>query len=111
MHGDPRWAGELSRFLDGHGEGVYALALGTPNVDETVREMRKRGLEIVDPADGDGVDANTGAQRRWRNAWVAPRSSNGIRILFIEHNSPPDALPVAPLAGDEPACGRRLDHG
>lgn len=108
--GDPRWAGELARFLDAHGEGVYALALGTPDVDDTVREMRDRGLEIVDPADGDGIDAATGAQRRWRNAWVASRTSNGIRIFFIEHKSPPDALAVAPFAGDEPACVQRMDH-
>jgi catechol 2,3-dioxygenase-like lactoylglutathione lyase family enzyme len=108
--GDPRWAGELARFLDGHGEGVYALALGTPNVDETVREMRDRGLEIDDAADGDGIDANTGAQRRWRNAWVAPRSSNGIRIFFIEHTSPPDALQIAPRIGDEAASVARMDH-
>ncbi len=108
--GDPRWAGELARFLDAHGEGVYALALGTANVDATVREMRQRGLEIVDPADGDGVDSVTGALRRWRNAWVAPRSSNGVRVFFIEHKSSADALPVAPIAGDQTACVRRMDH-
>ncbi len=108
--GDPRWAGELARFLDVQGDGVYALALGTADVDATVREMRDRGLEIVDPADGEGVDINTGAQRRWRNAWVAPASSNGVRIFFIEQKSPVDALPVAQIVGDEAACVRRMDH-
>lgn len=108
--GDPRWAGELARFLDAQGEGVYALALGTANVDETAREMRVRGLEVVDPADGDGVDIRSGAQRQWRNAWVTPRTSNGIRIFFIEHKSSPDTLPVAPFAGSEAACVRRMDH-
>ena len=108
--GDPRWAGELSRFLDAYGEGVYALALGTTSVDETVREMRVRGLEIAEPGDGDGIDTQTGARRQWRNAWVTPRTSNGIRIFFIEHRSPPDALPVAPFAGDEVACVSRMDH-
>jgi len=108
--GDPRWAGELARFLDAHGEGVYALALGTLNVDATVRDMRGRGLEVIDPADGGGVDSTTGALRRWRNAWVAPRSSNGIRVFFIEHKSPPDALRPAPFAAGEGACVRRMDH-
>jgi catechol 2,3-dioxygenase-like lactoylglutathione lyase family enzyme len=108
--GDPRWAGELARFLDAHGEGVYALAIGTPDVDAIVRDVRGRGLEVIDPADGDGIDSNTGALRRWRNAWVAPRSSNGIRVFFIEHKSPPDALAAAPFAADEVACVRRMDH-
>ena len=108
--GDGRWAGELARFLDVQGEGVYALALGTGDVDQAARLMRKGGLEVVDPADGEGFDGETGAHREWRNAMVIPRSTNGARIFFIEHRSPPDALPSATQVGDEGAVVKRMDH-
>ncbi len=108
--GDPRWSGPLAHFLDAQGDGVYALALGTADVDATTREMRDRGLVVVDPADGEGVDVDTGARRSWRNAWVSTSSSNGVRILLIEHRSPADALPVAPMAGGGAGCVRRMDH-
>jgi catechol 2,3-dioxygenase-like lactoylglutathione lyase family enzyme len=107
--GDRRWSGELQRFLEQRGEGLYALALGTPDIRATVHEMRENGLEVMDPADGHGIDVNTGAERAWRNAMVAPKGANGIRLFFIQHLAPPEALPVAaPL--DEEACVRRMDH-
>jgi len=108
--GDQSWAGSLANFLDNQGEGVYALALGTGDVDATVREARARGLEVIDPADGDGVDLDTAARRAWRNAQVPLRASNGARIFFIGHRSPPDSLPVARVAVQGGASVKRLDH-
>jgi catechol 2,3-dioxygenase-like lactoylglutathione lyase family enzyme len=108
--GDKRWSGELSRFLEQRGEGIYALALGTGDIRATVKEMRSNGLEVMDPADGDGVDAITGARREWRNAMVQPKTTNGARIFFIEHKSKPDALPVAEPSAPEGAYVTRMDH-
>ncbi len=115
--GDKRWAGELSRFFQHHGEGLYALALGTWNVADAVRELRDNGLEVMDPADGEGVDLISGARRAWRNAWVPLKAMNGARVFFIEHKSLADALPVAPIAADAAAGAaapsgfvKRMDH-
>jgi methylmalonyl-CoA epimerase len=108
---NPRWAGELSRFLKEHGEGLYAIALGVDDVDATAREMRRRGLEVIDPADGSGGDETTGAYRAWRNAQVRVASSHGVRLFFIQHHSPAEALPVAQVIAPEPkAAVRRMDH-
>src|SRR4029079_7518566 len=108
-NGDQRWAGELARFLDQRGEGLYALALGTRDIKRTVKEMRDSGLDIVDPADGEGVDAVSGARRQWRNAQVQPKTTNGVRVFFIEHTSPRDALaPAAVAAGGGHVT--RMDH-
>lgn len=103
------WAGELSRRLE-QGEGLYMLALGTPDVNATVREMRDAGLEVQDPRDGSGVDQISGAERRWRNAMVPLKASNGVRIFFIEHRSPPEALPAAAPVAEEGAYVKRMDH-
>jgi len=108
---NPRWAGELSRFLKERGEGLYAVALGVDDVDGTAREMRRRGLEILDPADGSGADETTGAHRAWRNAQLRVASTHGVRLFFIQHYSPADALPVAPVADDAATTHvRRMDH-
>ncbi|MHB8514222.1 MAG: VOC family protein, partial [Dehalococcoidia bacterium] len=95
---DARWAGELARFLDDHGEGLYAVALGVDDVEVTTREMRRRGLDVLDPADGSGTDEATGARRAWRNAQVRVTSTHGVRVFFIQHYSPAEALPPAPIA-------------
>lgn len=107
---EKRWREQLSRHLDDRGEGVYALALGTPDAKATARQMRDNGLDVADPSDGNGSDLATGARRSWRNALVTPKSTNGARIFFIEHISPPDALPVAPPSAAAGTYVRRLDH-
>ena len=106
---DKRWREQLSRHLDDRGEGVYALALGTSDAKATARQMRDNGLDVEDPADGNGIDLTTGARRSWRNALATTKSTNGARIFFIEHISPPEALPVAEITAPG-ACVRRMDH-
>ena len=108
--GDKRWSGELSRFLDQRGEGLYALALGTSDLKATVKEMRDNGMEVLDPADGDGVDAISGARREWRNAMTQPKTTNGARVFFIQHKSLPDTLPVAAITAADGAHVTRMDH-
>jgi methylmalonyl-CoA epimerase len=104
-----QWAGELSRRLE-QGEGLYMLALGTPDIRATVREMRDAGLPVQDPHDGEGIDQVSGAQRKWRNAVVPVKSTNGMRIFFIEHKSPPEALPEATPNADAGTYVKRMDH-
>lgn len=104
-----RWAGELAKFLD-KGEGLYALALGTRDVDADVRVLRGHELPVQNPADGDGIDELTGNHRAWRNATVPVKASNGVRIFFIQHRTSPGALPVAPVSAESGAHVKRMDH-
>ncbi len=104
------WGKALAKHLDERGEGVYALALGTNDIKSTVKEMRANGLAVADAADGDGVDLASGMRREWRNAMVDGKSTNGVRIFFIEHRSPADALPLAEPMGDDGVGVRRMDH-
>ena len=108
--GRETWAAELTRFLAERGEGLYALALGTSDADAAAREARKRGLQVVDPADGAGIDELSGARREWRNAQVLADSSRGVRMFFIEHRSPEEALPPAPVKAHDGDYVKRLDH-
>ena len=89
------WTESLSSFLADHGDGLFALALQTTDVETTTAQVRARGLPVEEAAEGSGVDLMTGAERRWSNARIPPESSRGTRAFFIEHRSPPGALPDA----------------
>jgi catechol 2,3-dioxygenase-like lactoylglutathione lyase family enzyme len=89
------WRDTLVERLDGAGEGLYAIALGTSDIDATVAAARAAGLDVLDPLPGDGVDLATGARRAWRNARIRPESTRGVPAFFIQHDSPPGALPLA----------------
>jgi catechol 2,3-dioxygenase-like lactoylglutathione lyase family enzyme len=106
---DSPWARALREHLDTRGEGVYAIAMGTDDIEATVARARTGGLDVTDPAAGAGVDLDTGARRAWRNARIDPKTARGIVAFFIQHDSPADALPaVAPHADGSSALG--VDH-
>ena len=104
------WAGELGAFLDARGDGLYALALGTPDIDSTTRDMRTLGLDVLDPAGGEGVDEIGGVRRQWRNARVSPKTTNGARIFFIQHRALTAGLQPAPPLVSGGAFVKRMDH-
>jgi len=103
------WLRALRDHLDTSGEGLYAIALGTGDIDRAVADSRARGLTVADPAAGDGVDLETGTRRQWRNARIDPQSTGNVRAFFIQHISPPGALPLAaPVNSGAPITG--IDH-
>jgi hypothetical protein len=89
------WTAQLRSFLDERGDGLFAIALATPDIAATVAAVRARGLPVGEPTQGEGVDLISGARRRWTNARVPRQESHGTSLFFIEHHSPPEALPVA----------------
>jgi catechol 2,3-dioxygenase-like lactoylglutathione lyase family enzyme len=102
-------ATHLGAWLDARGEGPFALAFGTDDVDAAAATLRARGIDLPDPADGVGRDERTGAERRWRNTFPPASATRGVAMIVIEHRSA-DALPAAaPIAGVAAAVGA-CDH-
>jgi catechol 2,3-dioxygenase-like lactoylglutathione lyase family enzyme len=95
--GGGAWTAFLRTFLAEEGEGLFALAMGTSNVAATVAAIRGRGMAVDEPLEGSGVDLGSGATRSWVNARVPVIESKGTACFFIEHRSPPEALPMAPV--------------
>ena len=108
--GDSPWLRALRDQLDTAGEGLYALALGTDDIDSAVAEARDRGLDVLDPASGDGVDRESGLRREWRNARIELPSTRGLRLFFIQHGSPAGALPVSQPETDDGGFVSGVDH-
>ena len=104
------WLAALRAHLDTAGEGLYAIALGTEDIDRAVAGARARGLTVAGPAAGDGVDLESGARREWRNARIDPAVTRQVRLFFIEHLSPPGALPLGKPDAPAAACPHAVDH-
>ncbi len=104
------WAERLLAYLDERGEGLWALAVGTTELDALVARLRSRGLPVADPAPGEGEDLDTGARRAWRNAFVPAEAMRGVVCFFIEHRSPLEALPPARPLTSEGSYVTHVDH-
>lgn len=103
-------AAMLRARLDSEGEGLIGLAFGTDDAEACARQLRDRGLSPSEPNPGRGRDAQSSAERAWKNVVLPPGDSRGPLVFAIEHLSPPDSLPlVAPHVARESAVAA-LDH-
>ena len=107
---DSPWQRTLREHLDSRGEGLYAIALGTDDIEEACAAARAQGAAVDDPADGSGVDIESGARREWRNARIAEEATRGVHAFFIEHGSPSDTLPLAEPKAERGAYALGIDH-
>jgi len=107
---DGAMADRLRARLGERGDGLFALAFGTPDADECARELRANGLSNAGPVDGSGRDSATGVERRWRNVMLEESETHGVTLFAIEHRSAPELLPfAAPLETDASAVSG-CDH-
>ncbi len=104
------WSERLRSHLAERGEGLYAIAIGGPELDGLVTRLRSRGLPVADPVPGTGEDLDTGARRAWRNAWLPADAMRGVSCFVIEHLSPPDALPPARPHAPKGSYVTHVDH-
>ncbi len=96
--------------LGDRSERPFGLALGVDDINAAVNILRGRGLRVANPTDGMGVDERSGRRRTWRNALMDPTTAGGMRLLLIQHTSPPKLLPRAlPIADDASVC-LGVDH-
>jgi catechol 2,3-dioxygenase-like lactoylglutathione lyase family enzyme len=91
-------------------ERPFGLALAVADVRAAANFLRGRGLRIADPADGEGIDERSGRRRTWRSAFIDPTTAGGLRLLLIQHTSPPNLLPRALSVVDETSVCLGVDH-
>jgi catechol 2,3-dioxygenase-like lactoylglutathione lyase family enzyme len=100
----------VAAHLDQQGEGIFAIAFSTGDADACAATLRQRGLTVTDPIPGDGHDTRTGARRSWRSVHIPTTETRGVTIFVIQHESAPDALPLAQPAVPAAAAVRAFDH-
>jgi catechol 2,3-dioxygenase-like lactoylglutathione lyase family enzyme len=110
----PAGPGPVSAVLEGHlaarGDGLFALAFGTPDAEACRKVLESRGLEPGAVGNGLGRDTESGAFRKWRSVLLPVERTRGLRLFAIEHLSSPDLLPLTPPSGSPTAAPHALDH-
>ncbi|MGB6068486.1 MAG: VOC family protein [Desulfomonilaceae bacterium] len=67
---------EVARFIRRRGEGLYLLSLKVPDTNETLEELKKKPVELIDET-----------PRTWRDsrfAFIHPHSMFGVLLEIID---------------------------
>jgi catechol 2,3-dioxygenase-like lactoylglutathione lyase family enzyme len=78
-------------WLEQHGDGLQALAFGTPDADSCSATLRERGLRATPPQSGEPI-AEDGTPRSYRSVLLSPRSARGLSLLAVERPDPQQLL-------------------
>lgn len=100
-------AAALAHFLETRTEGLFALALGSDDLDATARHLAAAGIVASPIAEGEGRAGN-GVLRTWRSLVIPREHARGVPVIAIEHVS--GTLPAASIDGDAAAAARAVDH-
>lgn len=68
----------LKRFLETRGEGVYRLAFGAKDLDDTLTAFKENGVGFVDLSAAAGRDSGN------RIVFTHPKSAHGVMLEIVE---------------------------
>ncbi|MFN2376336.1 MAG: VOC family protein [Candidatus Binatia bacterium] len=100
----------LRGWLDLHGEGLFGLAFATGDIEACRATLAERGLAPGDVVTEYGRDLGTGAETHWRRLFLPTDRTRGVVMFPIQHDSPPETLPLAAPTHGEAAAAFALDH-
>lgn len=100
----------LGERLEREGEGLLALAFGTPDARACAETLRSRGIAAEALEEEQGVERDSGAVRRWRRVAIPAEATRGVAMFGVEHRSAADAWPEPGPSGPPAACVAALDH-
>jgi methylmalonyl-CoA/ethylmalonyl-CoA epimerase len=69
--------GALAKFIESRGEGVQHIALRVDNIEEALRELKEKGVRLIDEKPRRGAG---GA----KIAFIHPKSTNGVLLELSE---------------------------
>jgi methylmalonyl-CoA/ethylmalonyl-CoA epimerase len=78
---EPLGEGFLSRFLEGHGEGLHHVTFKTEDIEAAIAQLEDGGYELVD-VDLSGDD--------WKEAFLRPSKAHGTLIQVAWSSAPDD---------------------
>jgi methylmalonyl-CoA/ethylmalonyl-CoA epimerase len=67
----------LAKFIESRGEGVQHIALRVDNIEEALRELKEKGVRLIDEKPRRGAG---GA----KIAFIHPKSTNGVLLELSE---------------------------
>lgn len=77
--------GAVAKFLEKRGEGLHHVALEVDDINAELKEMEKKGIQLIDKEGREGVSGQIG--------FLHPKSASGVLLELIE---PKDKSKKAP---------------
>jgi methylmalonyl-CoA/ethylmalonyl-CoA epimerase len=72
--------GPVAKYLDSRGEGVQHIAFRVEDIEEALRELKEKGVRLIDQAPRKGAG---GA----KIAFIHPKETNGILVELCERGN------------------------
>ncbi len=70
----------IAKFLDKHGEGLFAVAFNVTDIDRATATARNKGIRVTDDIDRD----ESGIFQMFREMVLHPRDTGGIQMLLVQ---------------------------
>jgi methylmalonyl-CoA epimerase len=71
----------VSRFLERRGPGLHHLCFGTPDIREHLRDLKDKGVELIDESPRPGAQGEV--------AFLQPSAALGVLIELLQPTVPP----------------------
>lgn len=108
-HGEGAFGDVMRARLASHGEGIWALAFTTPDVEAAHRLVGRRGLKAREPGPTRSTH-DDGRKRYWTTASIDPAGTAGIQILLVAPPRDGRPWPLSEPTGEAAASVAALDH-
>jgi methylmalonyl-CoA epimerase len=66
----------VAKFLEKRGEGLHHIALETDDISAELKDMEKKGFQLIDKEGRDGVAGKIG--------FLHPKSANGVLLELVQ---------------------------
>lgn len=67
----------LVKFLSDRGQGLHHLAFAVDSVEEAIRELKEKGVRMIDESPREGVEGT-------RIAFIHPKSTGRVLVELVE---------------------------
>lgn len=108
--GEGHTGNQITARLASHGEGVWALAFATPDMEQARHRLERVGIKSSAPLPIRSTHPETGEKRRWLTSVADESATHGTNIFLIEQKPDATAWPVSPVTVDQGSSVGSLDH-
>jgi catechol 2,3-dioxygenase-like lactoylglutathione lyase family enzyme len=106
-HGEGAFGDTIRAHLDAHGEGIWALAFTTPDIEAAHTLLGRRGIGGSTPRSVRSTH-DDGRKRYWTTSSLDAEATGGLNILLSAPPRDGVAWPLSEPTGDGPIA--QLDH-
>lgn len=68
----------VAKFIESRGGGIHHLALRVEDIDEALKELKSKGIRLIDETPRGGAGGT-------RIAFIHPQSTGGVLVELVEH--------------------------